>query len=339
REPLAPGALSVVQRRTADQPRSVQQLRPVVRDAERGRCLHRDDPRCAHRLDRRSSASAAARHVVARRLARGLGGQYARRGHDQLHREDRLSRILRSTAPGRTLHAHRTRHIALRIHCRRAGDVHEARDRGAADDEERRAALRVRVPRRELRAAGHPPRRALSGETEVALSAKEAVVGRIGRSFVLMERSYRILVQDKELMVLPLISGAITVSVLAGVVYGFGIDAFDPPPTLADVPLFLPHVVPYAIAIFFQAAVVAGATDRLRGGDPTVRSALAAASRRAGPIVLWAVVAATVGMVLRVIEGRFGFVGRIVARIAGASWALATFFGVPVLALEDRSGC
>ncbi|HJZ73842.1 MAG TPA: DUF6159 family protein [Vicinamibacterales bacterium] len=162
-------------------------------------------------------------------------------------------------------------------------------------------------------------------------------MGRIGRSFVLMERSYRILVQDKELMVLPLISGAITVSVLAGVVYGFGIDAFDRPRTTAYVPLFLTYVVTYAIAIFFQAAVVAGATDRLRGGDPTVRSALAAASRRAGPIVLWAVVAATVGMVLRVIEGRFGFVGRIVARIAGASWALATFFVVPVLVLEDRS--
>lgn len=33
-------------------------------------------------------------------------------------------------------------------------------------------------------------------------------MGRIGRSFMLVGESYRILMKDKELMVLPLISGA-----------------------------------------------------------------------------------------------------------------------------------
>jgi uncharacterized protein DUF6159 len=162
-------------------------------------------------------------------------------------------------------------------------------------------------------------------------------MGRIGRSFALVGQSYRMLMHDKELMVLPLISGAIIAAVVGGVVYGFGFDVIDRHRPDTYLPLFLTYVVTYAIAIFFQAAVVAGATERMRGGDPTVGSALAAAGRRAGPILIWAVVAATVGMLLRVIEQRLGFVGRIVARLAGAAWSLATFFVVPVLVLEDRS--
>jgi Family of unknown function (DUF6159) len=162
-------------------------------------------------------------------------------------------------------------------------------------------------------------------------------VGRIGRSFALVVQSYRILMHDKELMVLPLMSGAIIAVVVAGVVYGFGFDAIERHRAGTYVPLFLTYVVAYAIAIFFQAAVVAGATERMRGGDPTVGSALAAAGRRAGSILIWAVVAATVGMLLRAIEDRLGLVGRIVARIAGAAWTLATFFVVPVIVLEDRS--
>ena len=164
-------------------------------------------------------------------------------------------------------------------------------------------------------------------------------MGRIGRSFQLVGQSYRILMQDKELMVLPLISGAIIAVVVLGFAFGFGIDASRIERHGPDVylPFFLIYVVTYAIGIFFQAAVVAGATERMRGGDPTVSSALSAAARRLGPILMWAVVAGTVGMVIRMIHDRVGFVGRIIASLVGAAWSLATFFVVPVLVLEDRS--
>jgi len=164
-------------------------------------------------------------------------------------------------------------------------------------------------------------------------------MGRIGRSFQLVGQSYRILMQDKELMVLPLISGVFIVIAIGVMAAGFGLSASHLPsrgPGLY-VPAFLFYVVTYAIGIFFQAAVVAGATERMRGGDPTVSSALAAAARRLGPILMWAVVAATVGTVIRAIHNRVGFVGKIIANLMGAAWSLATFFVVPVLVLEDRS--
>lgn len=165
-------------------------------------------------------------------------------------------------------------------------------------------------------------------------------MGRIGRSFQLVGQSYRILMQDKELMVLPLISGGFIIAALAALSFGFGlVDAsrIEQRGPETYIPLFMMYVVTYSIGIFFQAAVVAGATERMRGGDPTVGSALAAAWRRIGAIVMWAVVAATVGVILRVIQDRLAFVGKIVASLLGAAWSLATFFVVPVLVLEERS--
>jgi hypothetical protein len=164
-------------------------------------------------------------------------------------------------------------------------------------------------------------------------------MGRIGRSFQLVGQSYRILMQDKELMILPLVSGAVIAVAVAGFAFGFGVDSVrlqQRGPELY-VPLFLMYVVTYTVGIFFQAAVIAGATERMRGGDPTIGSALSAASRRMGSIVMWAIVAATVGVILRAISDRLGFVGRIIVGIVGAAWSLATFFVVPVLVLEDRS--
>jgi hypothetical protein len=140
-------------------------------------------------------------------------------------------------------------------------------------------------------------------------------------------------------MVLPLISALIMLGVVLVVAFGFGLHEADLEQAgpAVYVPVFLMYVVTYAIGIFFQAAVVAGATERMRGGDPTVGSALRAAGSRIGPILMWAVVAATVGMLLKVIQDRVGFIGRIVVSILGAAWSLATMFVVPVLVLEDRS--
>jgi hypothetical protein len=100
-------------------------------------------------------------------------------------------------------------------------------------------------------------------------------------------------------------------------------------------PTFLLYVVTYAVGIFFQGAVVAGATERMRGGDPTLESALRVVTGRIGRIIMWAIVAATVGMVLRAIQDRAGFLGKIAVGLVGAVWSLATFFVVPVLVLED----
>ena len=91
---------------------------------------------------------------------------------------------------------------------------------------------------------------------------------RISRSFQLVGQSYRILMKDKELMVLPLLSGLVIIGAVVGVGFGFGF-TFDPERFQERgagvyVPMFLMYVVTYTIGIFFQAAVIAGATERMR---------------------------------------------------------------------------
>jgi hypothetical protein len=160
---------------------------------------------------------------------------------------------------------------------------------------------------------------------------------RLSNSFLLVAQSFRLLMQDKELMVLPLISGVVMAAVGIGVVFGFGISEAGLRQAQAD-DLGLTFgllVASYAIGTFFQAAVVAGATERMRGGNPTVGSALWAAARRAPSILMWAILSATFGTLLRAADNKAGLLGKIVIRLVGAGWSLATFFVIPAMVVEE----
>ncbi len=166
-------------------------------------------------------------------------------------------------------------------------------------------------------------------------------MGRIGRGFSLMKQAYGVLRQDKELLVLPLLSGLAIAVVIASFVLGLGLHEEGAADRSYDAAhgllAFAMYVVLYAVAFFFQAALIAGAMERMRGGDPTVGSAIRAASARLVPILGWSVVAATVGLLLRAIQERSELLGKIVVGLIGAGWSLATFFVVPVLVME-RAG-
>jgi hypothetical protein len=162
---------------------------------------------------------------------------------------------------------------------------------------------------------------------------------RLARSFELTKQSYRVLMQDKELLLLPVLSTlAILVVVGSFVVGALAMNGFEPPEEDASSALLtlVFYIASYTIAFFFQAALIAGASERMRGGDPTLGSALGAALRRAGPILAWGVVAGTVGMIIKSIQERGNLVTKIVMALVGTAWSLATWFMVPVLVLEDR---
>jgi hypothetical protein len=80
---------------------------------------------------------------------------------------------------------------------------------------------------------------------------------------------------------------------------------------------------------------VGAALIRLGGGDPTVSDGLSIAASRMGSILGYAAIAATVGMVLRAISERSGFLGRIVVGLMGMAWTLATYLAVPVLVTKN----
>jgi len=73
---------------------------------------------------------------------------------------------------------------------------------------------------------------------------------------------------------------------------------------------------------------------RLNGGDPTISDGLKVARANIRRIAGWALLTATVGLIFRAVSQRFGFIGRVIAGIAGAAWGIVTYLVVPVLIFE-----
>lgn len=167
-------------------------------------------------------------------------------------------------------------------------------------------------------------------------------MGRFARSWGLAKTSLSVVRQDKELLWMPVLSGLasiVTVLAIAGVGLGSGLwpETANADGT-ANIPGFLLAFALYIllafVTLFFNAAVVAGASERLAGGDPTMGSALRAAWKKAGRLFLWSIVVATVNVILQAIRERSGFLGQMLASFAGLAWNLATFFMVPILLFE-----
>lgn len=166
---------------------------------------------------------------------------------------------------------------------------------------------------------------------------------RFSNSWSLVKASAAVLGADKELMVFPAISAVLSVvvlitfavpSVLAGL-FDSTVLADSGLPLAGYVVGFLFYVVQYFVIIFCNTALVGAALIRLRGGDPTVGDGFRLATSRVGHILGYAVIAATVGVILRAISERSGVIGKLVVSLVGLAWNLATFLVVPVLAAED----
>jgi hypothetical protein len=71
------------------------------------------------------------------------------------------------------------------------------------------------------------------------------------------------------------------------------------------------------------------------GGNPRLADGLRIAWSRAGRIFGYACIAATVGLLLRSLEERVGWVGQLALKLIGVGWTLATFLVVPVLVTRD----
>lgn len=166
------------------------------------------------------------------------------------------------------------------------------------------------------------------------------MIDRIMRSFELVKASWRILMEDKKLLAFPLISGIVTLLVIATfiplVFFSNGLLSFSTTTVGGIVGLFIFYLISYFVVIFFNVGLISCVRARMNGKDMSVKEGLSAAASHLGTILVWAVIAATVGLILRMIEDRAGFLGQIAAAVVGGVWSLVTLFVVPVLAFEDK---
>jgi hypothetical protein len=163
-------------------------------------------------------------------------------------------------------------------------------------------------------------------------------------SWQLVKASWAVLSSDKELLWFPIISG-ITMLILC-IVMLFPFVGAAIAMSLADTTestnqmigyagLFVFYLVSYTVSIYFNVALVSAAMIRLDGGDPTLGDGIRSANARIGKIVGYALISATVGLVLRFIRDSNNIIASIVSSFIGMAWNLASFFVIPILVAKD----
>ncbi|MBN2026973.1 MAG: hypothetical protein JW854_09490 [Actinobacteria bacterium] len=166
------------------------------------------------------------------------------------------------------------------------------------------------------------------------------MAGTFERSTQILKESLGVLKQDKELVLFPIISGIVmlilTASFVVPLVMFTGIkDGEVENNVLYYVFFFLFYLVGYFVVIFFNTGLIACVQIRLSGGDPKFSDGMQYAVGNLGKIAGWALISATVGLVLQMIRERAGLLGRIAAGLFGMAWNLITFFVIPVMIFQN----
>ena len=167
----------------------------------------------------------------------------------------------------------------------------------------------------------------------------------------LSKQSWQVLKLDKELILFPLLSGIacllVTASFAVPVLALVEVDSptsqtataddseISPTDVLTLIGALAYYVANYFVIIFFNSALIACALIRFKGGNPTLGDGFSAAFARLPQIFCWALVAGTVGMLLRILQSNTeNRLSRFLISLLGLAWSSATYFVVPVIVVE-----
>lgn len=169
---------------------------------------------------------------------------------------------------------------------------------------------------------------------------------RLSNGWDLGMTSLHIIFDNPKLLLFPLFSSLSLLVVLGsffgGLLMTWGID-FDAwvenanGESLQYILLFCFYLVNYFVIVFFNVGLVFAARRIFEGKEVTIAEGLNFSLSRLSTILQWAVLAATVGVILKTIQERVGWIGQIVIGLIGMVWSIATYFVVPVIAFENLS--
>lgn len=110
--------------------------------------------------------------------------------------------------------------------------------------------------------------------------------------------------------------------------------------------IFITYMIGSIIVVFWNTAIIASAHERLTGGDPTIMTGIRAAFSRIHIIILWGLIAGTVGLLLRIARDSIQnnpkghpamkIMATIVLWLVEVAWWMYTFFIIPMIVLEKK---
>ncbi len=171
-------------------------------------------------------------------------------------------------------------------------------------------------------------------------------MGKIGTTLSLMGASWQLLKKDRELLLLPVISGVCCLSVMAififqaldhGWLRQFSDHAGPQQKNTFYWLIFLYYYCNYLVIIFFNSAIIACAVIRMDGRNPTLADGLQAAVNRFPQIAGWALIASTVGFLLGMVESGSRRGRGLIAAVLGIAWSLFSYLAIPLIVVEKTN--
>lgn len=165
---------------------------------------------------------------------------------------------------------------------------------------------------------------------------------RLSTGWRITMNSFSILKKNRQLIIFPILSG-ISLLLMMGIfilgifdVAGWDVDYINTDNDVVNYAImFLFYFVNYFVVVFFNMALIHCSKLYFNGEEVSVSIGLKFSASRIGVILSWALFAATVGTILKIIQENSGWLGKIITGLVGIVWGITTFFVVPVIAYEN----
>lgn len=191
-------------------------------------------------------------------------------------------------------------------------------------------------------------------------------MGKFTRSWQLFKSSLSIMGQNRQLLVFPIVTFLCTILIVlfflvpvtlrpTGYAYvssqhwqaishslfvpttdanGHTTETLSP---LAMGYLAVMYFVSMFLATFFNVGFYHEILAALQGEPVSISRGLKFAGTRLKAILLWTIFAGIVGLIIKQIEERLGFFGRIIGRFIGLAWSIASVFVIPIIVQEEQN--
>ena len=183
---------------------------------------------------------------------------------------------------------------------------------------------------------------------------------RISRGWKITKLGMAVVRADPELMVYTFLSALFSLVAIGAAVSGsVGLDVIASDPecvgdecgselAVAHMAIwFVFYLLVSVITVFWNAAIIASAYERLSSGtNPSFSYGIGQAMKCLPQILVWGIIAGTVGLFINILEGLshdentsppLRFVAGLASFIIGIAWWIVTFFVIPMIVLE-RAG-
>lgn len=185
---------------------------------------------------------------------------------------------------------------------------------------------------------------------------------RLTRSWSIFRKSLAVINQERKLLIFPLISAFAMFALILLIIAGIGTVAYlvigsnpemmqsmaaaaESAESAEEEPGMLVQIVSVAIfAVFYLVTMVltnfcnvAFYSEIIRGiyGEPVrIGRGFGYALSRFKAIFLWSLLASTVGVILSMLSERAGLLGKLIIRLIGVVWAVASAFAIPALVCD-----